>query len=110
MFTNLPFNVYLRLMTMTACLVGNSSSGVREGAFIGTPVVNIGSRQNRRLKGKNVFDVKLNKREIVDAIKKQVEHGKYRSENIYGSGTAGLQIAEILNNVDVENVQKVIEY
>ena len=43
-FINLPTKVYIHLMNVTACLVGNSSSGIREGAYIGTPVVNIGSR------------------------------------------------------------------
>jgi UDP-hydrolysing UDP-N-acetyl-D-glucosamine 2-epimerase len=110
MFTNLPFDTYLRLMTMTDCLIGNSSSGIREGAFLGTPVVNIGSRQNRRLKGKNVIDVQPNKKDIINSIAKQLKHKKYESENIYGSGTAGLQIAEILSNADVDDVQKIIEY
>jgi len=37
-------------MNKTICLICNSSSGIREGAFIGTPVVNIGTRQNDRAK------------------------------------------------------------
>jgi UDP-N-acetylglucosamine 2-epimerase len=41
-FKNLPTDTYIRLMGRTTCLIGNSSSGIREGAFIGTPVVNIG--------------------------------------------------------------------
>ena len=44
-FKNLPTNDYIRLMSGTACIVGNSSSAIREGSFIGTPAVNIGSRQ-----------------------------------------------------------------
>lgn len=36
-FTNLPIDMYVRLMNNTACLIGNSSSGIREGAFLGTP-------------------------------------------------------------------------
>ena len=43
-------------MQKCSCLVGNSSSGIREGAFLGTPVVNIGSRQDKRERGKNVID------------------------------------------------------
>ena len=48
LFKNLPTQIYIHLMNTCACLVGNSSSGVREGATIGTPVVNIGTRQNKR--------------------------------------------------------------
>ena len=46
LFKNLPTDIYIHLMNKTACLIGNSSSGIREGAYIGTPVVNIGTRQN----------------------------------------------------------------
>ena len=56
-YKNLPIDHYITLMKKTSCLVGNSSSGIREGAFIGTPVVNIGSRQDMRERGENVLDV-----------------------------------------------------
>lgn len=108
-FTNLPIAMYVRLMNNTACLVGNSSSGIREGAFLGTPCVNIGTRQSGRERGSNVIDVDCNREAIEEAIRKQIEHGKYDSEPIYGNGTAGKQIAEILSKVEVE-VQKRITY
>ena len=108
-FTNLPIAMYVRLMNNTACLVGNSSSGIREGAVLGTPCVNIGTRQAGRERGSNVLDVACNSVEIEEAIRKQIEHGKYESEPIYGDGTAGKQIADILSKVEVE-VQKRITY
>ena len=53
-FQNLPTTYYVRLMRPGPHgLVGNSSSGIREGAFIGTPVVNIGTRQTARERGSN---------------------------------------------------------
>lgn len=108
-FKNLPIAQYVRLMNNTACLVGNSSSGVREGAFIGTPCVNIGTRQAGRERGKNVIDVKCDRHEIAEAIRKQIAHGKYESEPIYGNGNAGEKIADILSKVNV-TVQKRITY
>lgn len=108
-FTNLPIAMYVRLMNNTACLVGNSSSGIREGAFLGTPCVNVGTRQAGRERGQNVLDVECNRIEIEKAIRKQMEHGKYNSEPIYGDGTAGKQIADILYSTEVE-VQKRITY
>ena len=56
-FKNLPTSDYIKLMAKTAALVGNSSSAIREGAFIGTPAVNIGPRQDGRDRGSNVVDV-----------------------------------------------------
>lgn len=110
MFKNLPIDVYTRLMRNTACLVGNSSSGIREGAYIGTPCVNVGTRQNGRERGKNVIDVISNERDdIYRAIMKQIEHGSYSSEPIYGDGHAGEKIANILSTVEV-NIQKRIMF
>jgi UDP-hydrolysing UDP-N-acetyl-D-glucosamine 2-epimerase len=109
-FKNLPTETYIRLMWRTACLVGNSSSGIREGAYIGTPVVNIGSRQKSRERGDNVVEVPHEEMGIADAILKQVKHGRYPMQDIYGDGTAGIKIADILANLGSVQVQKRIAY
>jgi len=108
-FKNLPVSIYVQLMARCACLVGNSSSGIREGAFIGTPVVNIGSRQFRRQRGNNVLDVNHNAGEIAEAIKKQLNSGRYPSESIYGDGHAAERIADILATT-CPSIQKTIMY
>ena len=55
---------YVKLLNITSCLIGNSSSGIREGCFIGTPCVNIGTRQNNREFGKNVFIQIIQKKKL----------------------------------------------
>lgn len=106
---NLPIDVYVNLMNLTSCLVGNSSSGIREGAFIGTPVVNVGTRQNSRECSENVINVSPDTNEIFKAINNQLTHGKYPSDHIYGDGNSGEKIAEILSSKTV-NIQKIITY
>lgn len=96
LFKALPVEIYFSLMDQTICLVGNSSSGIREGAFIGTPVVNIGTRQNLRERGQNVVDVDPIASEIEKAVRIQIKNGKSSSETIYGDGYAGKRIADIL--------------
>lgn len=108
-FKNLPIETYVRLMARAACLVGNSSSGIREGCFIGTPVVNVGTRQANRKRGANVIDVGYDREEIRAAIAEQVRHGRYRSETIYGAGNAGERIADILAKSSV-SIQKYMTY
>ena len=108
-FKNLPIDVYIKLMKNTACLVGNSISGIRDGAFIGTPSVNIGTRQNMRERGQNVIDVENDEQAINTAVKKQIEHGHYISEGIYGDGKAGERIADILATCQWK-IQKTITY
>jgi UDP-hydrolysing UDP-N-acetyl-D-glucosamine 2-epimerase len=95
-FKNLETSDYIKLMARTACLVGNSSSAIREGAFIGTPAVNVGPRQEGRDRGSNVVDVAYEKAPIADAVRAQMANGRYPMEPIYGDGHAGERIAEIL--------------
>lgn len=109
-FKNLPIDVYVRLMALTRCLVGNSSSGIREGAYIGTPVVNIGSRQNARERGSNVIDVEHSEQDIFDAIMSQSKRAKMPGEDIYGDGFAGQKIAEVLASLGPIQLQKTITY
>ena len=108
-YKNLPVEDYIILMHKASCLVGNSSSGIREGAFIGTPVVNIGSRQHMRQRGENVIDVDHDEKKIYDAIKYQINSGKYRPNPIYGNGNAGNKIANTLAECNVK-LQKRITY
>ena len=63
-----------------------------------------------RLKGKNIIDVEANKAEIVEAIKRQIKHGKYSSENLYGEGGAGEKIATIISKLNIKNTQKINFY
>ena len=108
-FKNLPVSTYVKVMKRAACLVGNSSSGIREGAFIGAPVVNIGTREAGRERGKNVLDVPHDKGAIAAAIRQQIQHGPYATDPIYGDGKAGERIADILSRCKV-SVQKRITY
>ena len=106
---NLPPEVYVPLMARTSCLVGNSSSAIREGAYIGTPAVNIGTRQTARQRGRNVVDVDYNADSIRDAMADRIRSGRFASEPIYGDGKAGPRIAEILSSVRL-TTEKVIAY
>jgi UDP-N-acetylglucosamine 2-epimerase len=108
-FKNLPIDRYVWLMKKTACLVGNSSSGIREGAFIGTPVVNVGTRQDMRERGSNVKDVSYGKDAVYEALAFQIKHGAYPLEPIYGDGHAGERIAEVLATCSPQ-LQKRITY
>ena len=109
LFKNLPTSKYIHLMNITKCLIGNSSSGIRDSAIIGTPVVNIGTRQHKRMRGNNVLQVEYNSKMIVKAIKKQIQNGKYPISKLYGDGTAGKKIANILSDCN-PLIQKTISY
>ena len=109
-FKNLPTSTYVHLMARAACLIGNSSSGVREGAYIGTPVVNVGSRQDGRRRAANVHDVEHDLGAITAAVRAQVAHGRYTRDPIYGDGHAGTRIADVLATKSDIQIQKRITY
>jgi len=108
-FRNFSVEDYARLIYNSACLVGNSSSALREGAFLGVPAVNIGTRQTNREHGENVIQVDYNSTEIQTAIKKQIENGRYEKSTLFGDGQADKRIVKILSEADVK-IQKTLFY
>lgn len=108
-FKNMEPQDFLRLIKNSKCLIGNSSVGIRESAFLGIPVVNIGSRQNGRQRAMSVIDCGYNQVEIKNAIEKHIEHGHYDSEFIYGDGYAGQKIADTLATCELK-FHKTITY
>jgi len=95
-FKNMAPSDFLRLILHARCLVGNSSVGIRESAYLGVPVVNIGTRQGGRDRGGNVKDVGYGRVEIEDAIRERASHGRFPTDLLYGDGSAGARIADLL--------------
>ena len=98
---------YKTILKSKTILIGNSSSGVHESATFKMPVINIGSRQDRRLKPKNVINVKHNTDEILKAIKK-VQSKQFLNmlknlKNPYGDGTTAPKIIKIIKNLNLKN-------
>lgn len=107
---NLDSTDFLKLLNKSSCLVGNSSVGIRECEYLGVPVVNIGHRQNKRARGRNVTDIKdFSSKLIEEAILNQVNKQKYTTEYIYGDGKAGKRIAKKLEDL-ILTFEKVISY
>jgi UDP-hydrolysing UDP-N-acetyl-D-glucosamine 2-epimerase len=94
---------FLKLAKNSLCLIGNSSVGIRECSFLGIPVVNIGTRQAGRQRAANVTDVGYDKTAIRNAIKKQIAHGHYMPSTLYGNGSAGKMIADLLVEIPLNS-------
>ncbi len=95
-FKNMEGEDFLRLLINSKCLIGNSSVGIRECAFLGIPVVNIGSRQNKRDRGNNTVDVDYKRDDIRNAVEQWIAKGKAATSDVYGGGTAGKNICDLL--------------
>jgi UDP-hydrolysing UDP-N-acetyl-D-glucosamine 2-epimerase len=100
---------YILLLKKSKCLVGNSSSFIREGSHLGKPAVIVGERQNMREVGPNVIYAKYDKKEIIKKIFYQIKKGGYVKKNIYGNHKAGLKIKSLLEKINFSN-KKYIAY
>ena len=109
-FRNFIPDIFLNLLRHAEVMIGNSSSGIREAGYFGTPVVNIGTRQIGRIRGKNVINAGYSRDEIFSVIQKQLKHGRYKPERLYGKGGAGKKIARVLKSVDISAIQKQLSY
>lgn len=109
-YKHIAFEDFVQLMRHAGAIVGNSSAAVREGSFLGTPAVNVGSRQHRRERGKNVVDVPYDTLAIREAVRAQTDHGPYPSDPLYGDGTAAPRVVRILSEAPLGPVQKALAY
>lgn len=108
-FKNMEGDDFLNLLHNSMCLLGNSSVGIRECAYLGVPVINIGSRQHRRERAENVVDVIHDEDEIIIALEAILIDNKQRVSNIYGDGNSGEKIAQLLNKLPLQ-FHKTITY
>ncbi|MFH1662277.1 MAG: UDP-N-acetylglucosamine 2-epimerase [Candidatus Falkowbacteria bacterium] len=97
----LPPEKFLALLKKSSCLIGNSSSGIKECSFLGTPVINIGTRQDGRMRAENIVDVDYNSEKIEKAILRQLGHGKYMQSNIYYQDDTAKKIVDILAKINL---------
>ncbi len=84
---------YINLIAGAKCLVGNSSSFLKEASIFGTPVVNIGSRQQNRLKPHNVKDVPFEENQIRQMLRFQLQT-RYEPSDIYWQEGTSIKITE----------------
>jgi UDP-hydrolysing UDP-N-acetyl-D-glucosamine 2-epimerase len=104
--TNLGTAAYLSLMHRSVAMVGNSSSGIIEAASFELPVVNVGSRQQGRVCGRNVIHTEVEAEAIVHAVRLATSPAFRESlrglKNIYGDGHATVRILEVLKTVALD--------
>ncbi|MCA9320005.1 MAG: UDP-N-acetylglucosamine 2-epimerase (hydrolyzing) [Planctomycetes bacterium] len=108
-FKSLPPDDFIRVLNQADCIVGNSSVGIRECAYLGLPAVNIGGRQAGRDRGANVVDVGYDRRAISGAIAELRDRGRLESDPLYGTEGAGERIAALLATAPL-TVEKRLTY
>ena len=95
-FAALGSRLYLSLLRHADAMVGNSSSGLYEAPSLGTPTVDIGDRQQGRLKAESVISCRAERGAIAAAIAAALRREKHPVENPYGDGESARRIVDIL--------------
>lgn len=99
--THLPRDEFIALMAVADLMIGNSSSGIIEAASFGTPVLNLGSRQNMRQRNINTRDEPIDSSRIEEAITDMLASGRFARANVYGDGTASAAITRVLADAEL---------
>ncbi len=99
--TNVPADQFIALLKKTACVVGNSSAGIKECSYLGTPVVDIGGRQQGRLSAENVIRTAYDADDVRAAVERQLSHGRYAPSHIYFKPNASQAMVDVLTSVEL---------
>jgi UDP-hydrolysing UDP-N-acetyl-D-glucosamine 2-epimerase len=90
-------DTFVNLAIHAGIMIGNSSFGIREGSYIGLPVVNLGKRQSSRQRGPNVVDLEIPSTEDLAAAITKYMGTRMSSSHIYGDGSAGMRAAKAIS-------------
>ena len=98
-------NKYLSLLNLCDVVIGNSSSGIIEAPAFGKPTVNIGNRQDGRLRASSIIDVGVAKQEIQTAIETALSptwrERCAKTVSSYKSSNTAQLIADTLKNAEL---------
>jgi UDP-N-acetylglucosamine 2-epimerase len=97
---HMPRSDYVSALREAVFLIGNSSSGIVEAAAFGTPVVNVGDRQQGRLRSANVFDCSCDVSAITDAIANAMDFDASGLINVYGEAAADERVRDLLESLN----------
>lgn len=67
-FPSIRFEYFLTLLKNASFIIGNSSAGVREAPYYGVSTVNIGTRQNNRVRSSTIVNTDYDISNILESI------------------------------------------
>lgn len=107
-FTSLGSGRYLSLLSHSSAVIGNSSSGLLEAPSLGIPTVNIGPRQEGRLKAESVLSCGNSQYEIEQTICRALSTEFLDSlegtSSPYGEAGASDRILALLEAIDFDTL------
>ena len=107
---NLVPGKFYDLLRSAVVIVGNSSCALMEAPSFDLPAVNIGTRQQGRLRGANVIDVGYSMEEILAGIEQALRLDLNDTINPYGDGHSAPRIVQALKNTSLDIIEKKFYY
>ncbi|WP_435257996.1 UDP-N-acetylglucosamine 2-epimerase [Thioclava sp. FR2] len=93
---SMRFAHFSELMKNAACMIGNSSAGVREAPFLGIPSLDIGTRQTNRAQASSVHSCAANDVTAIDAFLGQEWGRRHPPHTGFGEGRAADRFVDTL--------------
>jgi GDP/UDP-N,N'-diacetylbacillosamine 2-epimerase (hydrolysing) len=116
-YSTVPYVDYINLLQHSSALIGNSSSGIIEAPFLHIPTINIGTRQEGRLRSESIIDVEYDKNKIKNTILNVISDKQFlkkirKQKQLYGIGNSSKKIVKILEELNLKNfpIQKKMTY
>lgn len=94
---SMRFAHFSELMKNAAVMVGNSSAGVREAPFLGTPSLDIGTRQTNRAAAPSLFSAKASETGVIAAFLTEEWGKRYPRHTAFGEGSAAARFVAVLD-------------
>jgi len=95
---SMSFGRFSELLKNAACIVGNSSAGVREAPFLGVPSLDVGSRQSDRAFGVSITKVDAEQQDEIARFLQQNWHNRHPRQTEFGHGNATQKFIHILKS------------
>ena len=95
---SMRFAHFSELMKNAACMVGNSSTGVREAPFLGTPSLDVGTRQTNRAEAPSLRAVQASDGAAIAAFLADEWGKRYARHDAFGTGDAAQRFADIVSD------------
>ena len=110
-FPSIRFEYFLTFFKNAYFIIGNSSSAIREAPYYGVPAINIGTRQNNRVKTAKecLFNCNPNQEEILALIKRFSENKeRFKPVKIFGRGDSDKNFLRVLKDPQIwsKKIQK----
>lgn len=108
-FPSMRFEYFLTLLKNARCIIGNSSSGIREACIYGIPAIDIGNRQKGRYKLSDCpHIIHIDEPDLLPTAISQTHNLHLTPASYFGDGNSNLQFRDILLQKEIwtSNIQK----